>query len=505
MATAAANPLLRFEDSNGDPLAGGTLEFYESGSSTPKTAYGDSSESTSFTTKTLDSRGEAVVYFGSGNYKLVVKDSGGSTIKTLDPVIGAVTSSSSSSEWSESGMTPTYVSATSFTVSGDQTSILAVGIRIKATVTAGTVYGEITDSEYTSLTTVTVRLDSGSLDSGLSDLQIGINTPTNPSISIKDVYALSDGLGRRNAVINGAMEVAQRSATNLSITAAFGAVDRFACWADGTVGAGTITQSTSAALATAKTALHLSGVTLTGSGVVYQRTRLEASDAQHFLNKTASFSCWVKHDVGSSKNYTITIRKADAENNFSAATVIQTGSAVSVGNNTATQLKLENISMGDCGNGIEIEVKCECGAVTTKNFYTSEWQFEPGPVANSFEFLSIADVWAQCNRYLFNISHPSARAIIATGLAYSTTNAAFSIVLPTPMRATPTLSSANLHVTNGSATLIAGTSSSLTGIDSQRRSVLVDVTVASGLTAGQASLLYAGNAAGGNISLSAEL
>jgi hypothetical protein len=182
MATAAANPLLRFEDSNGDPLAGGTLEFYESGTSTPKTAYGDANESTSFTTKTLDSRGEAVVYFGSGNYKLVVKDSSGSTIKTLDPVIGAITSVTQD-QWVASGDTPTYVSATSFTVPGDKTADYHTNRAFKATVTAGTVYGHYTGSSYsTPNTTVTVKNDSGQLDSGLSAVWHGLETAKDSAV-----------------------------------------------------------------------------------------------------------------------------------------------------------------------------------------------------------------------------------------------------------------------------------------------------------------------------------
>jgi hypothetical protein len=216
MATAAANPLLRFEDSNGDPLSGGTLEFYESGSSTPKTAYGDSSESTSFTTKTLDSRGEAVVYFGSGNYKLVVKDSGGSTIKTLDPIIGAITATASASEWGSSGDTPTYVSATSFTVPGDKTASYEVGRRIKTTNTAGTAYSVITASSYSAPnTTVTVENVSGSLDNGLSSVEIGLITATNTSLP---VFSRATSPGNR-LVPHKNLVVARASASTITVTA----------------------------------------------------------------------------------------------------------------------------------------------------------------------------------------------------------------------------------------------------------------------------------------------
>lgn len=84
-------------------------------------------------------------------------------------------------EWMMWGDTPTYVSATQFTVPGNLTSRYTVGRRVRASVTAGTVYGTITNSAYTSLTTVTVSLDSGSLDSGLSEVDVGILNPANPS------------------------------------------------------------------------------------------------------------------------------------------------------------------------------------------------------------------------------------------------------------------------------------------------------------------------------------
>lgn len=71
-------------------------------------------------------------------------------------------------EWL-TGPTPTYISATSFTLVGDQTGTWTIGRRIKATVTAGTVYGRITASAYTTLTTLTVQMDgTQALDSGLS-------------------------------------------------------------------------------------------------------------------------------------------------------------------------------------------------------------------------------------------------------------------------------------------------------------------------------------------------
>lgn len=82
-----------------------------------------------------------------------------------------------SPEWLNYGLTPTYVSATQFTVMGNQTGIFSVGRRVKAMVSAGAVYGTITASAFTSLTTVTVALDSGNLDSGVSEVGVGVLNP----------------------------------------------------------------------------------------------------------------------------------------------------------------------------------------------------------------------------------------------------------------------------------------------------------------------------------------
>jgi hypothetical protein len=85
-------------------------------------------------------------------------------------------------EWINFGLTPTFVSGTQFTVTGNQTGIYSVGRRVRIFVTAGTIYGSITASVFTSLTTVSVSLDTGSLDSGISEVDVGILNPAHGSI-----------------------------------------------------------------------------------------------------------------------------------------------------------------------------------------------------------------------------------------------------------------------------------------------------------------------------------
>lgn len=86
-------------------------------------------------------------------------------------------------EWLNFGDTPTYVSTTQFTVPGNLTARYTVGRRVKAKVSAGTIYGTISASAYTSLTTVTVTWDGTSvLDSGVSEVDVGIMDPAHSSL-----------------------------------------------------------------------------------------------------------------------------------------------------------------------------------------------------------------------------------------------------------------------------------------------------------------------------------
>lgn len=224
-------------------------------------------------------------------------------------------------------------------------------------------------------------------------------------LAFMDLSSLLPFLNTKNGFINGGMQVAQRGDLTLgssapAANAGYGKVDRWQCWATGTaVSAGTATQTTSANCGRTGYALKLSGVTLTGTGVVFIKQRVESVNAVRFKNQTASVSVRVYHDVGSSINYTITIRKPTASDNYTSTTTIATGSATSVASATETLLKLENISMGDCSFGIEVEIKAECGAITTKNFEFTEAQIEVSAAFTSFEYVSFDQDLQRCLRY----------------------------------------------------------------------------------------------------------
>ena len=182
------NPKIQFFDNNGDPLAGGKIYSYEAGTSTPKATYSEATGTTANANPVvLDSRGEASIYL-SGTYKIVLKDADDFQLWSMDNVSMMPYTTIEQSEWVDQNLTLTYSSATVFTVPSDLTASFVVGRRIKAIVSAGTIYGVIKTSAYTTLTTVTCVWDSGSLDSGLSDVSLGLIMPTNTAYP--NLYAL---------------------------------------------------------------------------------------------------------------------------------------------------------------------------------------------------------------------------------------------------------------------------------------------------------------------------
>lgn len=179
--------------------SGGTINTYIAGSTTPATTYTNSTGQTGNANPiVLNSAGRMsneVWLTGGVSYKFIVQDSIGNILGTYDNISG-INDTTLQSEWISSGAPPTYINATSFSVLTDKTGTFTVGRRIQASITAGTVYGTISSSVLTSLTTVTVVLDSGSLDSGLSVVNVSLLDPTHPSVdSIGVSYANNNAAG----------------------------------------------------------------------------------------------------------------------------------------------------------------------------------------------------------------------------------------------------------------------------------------------------------------------
>ena len=177
-------------DSDGAPVSGGKISVYVAGTSTPATTYTDDTGGTAQTNPiVLNSLGLPAnpVWLQSGrSYKFVFTDANDvQTRPTVDDVTGINDPDASGSvdQWVLYGNEPTYISATSFSVEGDQTPIFQALRRLKSANTGGTIYSSIVSAVYgAGITTVTVTNDSGTLDSGLSAVSYGLLSTDNPSI-----------------------------------------------------------------------------------------------------------------------------------------------------------------------------------------------------------------------------------------------------------------------------------------------------------------------------------
>ena len=172
-------------------LAGGSISTYLAGTSTPALTW---------TTNVGNVNNPAVITLDSGGrppqqiwltagvlYKFIVKDVNGVQVGLAYDNIPGVNDPTASivpnTEWISLSATPSYISTSSFSVTGDQRTLLPVGQRLKLTETAGTVYATVLSTVFSTVTTVVVQVDSTNVDSGLSAVSYGLFNAGAPSIS----------------------------------------------------------------------------------------------------------------------------------------------------------------------------------------------------------------------------------------------------------------------------------------------------------------------------------
>jgi hypothetical protein len=193
----------QYQKSDGTLASDYYIKFYQSGTTTSFSMATSSTGGTTLDKCQLDSSGYPTtdgttrfIPHVNQKYKIILyknsTDADANTTGNADWIIDAVeqTQTSGSDAWVLFSGAPTYVSATTFTLTGDQTSTFTVGTRLKFT-DATTLYGIITASVYTSLTTVTVTLDSGSLSGSLTAVYHGISTTVGKEISTATISHLN--------------------------------------------------------------------------------------------------------------------------------------------------------------------------------------------------------------------------------------------------------------------------------------------------------------------------
>lgn len=205
-------------DSNGAPLSGGLIYTYLAGSTTPAPTYTDNTGGTPqanpIVLNTLGRPASPIWLTDGVSYKFILTSSAGAQQWTIENITGVSSSTPTQDEWVLQSTVPTYISATQFSVPGDQTATFTVGRRVRAVCTWGVRYGYISVSAFTTLTTVTLVIDSGSLDSGLSAVSVGLLSSDNSSVPW--VKTSASGLTVRGTLtVTGATTLAGNAASAL--------------------------------------------------------------------------------------------------------------------------------------------------------------------------------------------------------------------------------------------------------------------------------------------------
>ncbi|HEY1772417.1 MAG TPA: hypothetical protein VGH91_04415 [Gammaproteobacteria bacterium] len=208
-----------------------------------------------------------------------------------------------------------------------------------------------------------------------------------------------------NFFVDPSCRVAQGATASLSLTKQYGSVDMVQAWVSGAgaaVSAGTIGQDTAGtAGGITPYSVSVTGVTTTGAAAAMNFRRwIESRDSLPMVGQTCTFSAIIEHNVGSTlAGCTITLNKANAQDNFAGGTtLIATSPTFSVASGASTVVSFTT-AMGACGNGVEMVINLPCGAITTKNFYATDFRGAVGSSVQVFALPKFNDDYVNVMRY----------------------------------------------------------------------------------------------------------
>ena len=284
--------------------------------------------------------------------------------------------------------------------------------------------------------------------------------------------------GRRNIIINGAMQVAQRGTSSTGIGASNGyfTVDRFKLFQAGTAGRLTMSQAAITDLGGFSNAMKFDVTTADASiaaGELFQiGTMFEGQDIQGFKKGHSdaegfTVSFYVK---GTAKTYSVELFDGDNTRH-----VTQTFSVTTSWNRVVLNFPADTTGKFDSDNALSLFIliwvhagstytggtaatswaannnanrAVGCGSLfssTDNELFITGLQLEVGSVATPFEHRSFGEELQLCQRYYQEItgsidnSNLGDHVIVASGVAYNTEAGFAGITFTTPMRGLSTI------------------------------------------------------------------
>ena len=283
-----------------------------------------------------------------------------------------------------------------------------------------------------------------------------------------------------NLIINGAMQIAQRSVSAVAAAANFPSIDRFKAW-ESTDGAYTVEQSTTAPAGfttSLKAQVTTADTSLAAGQYAQLSQQIEAQNLQSLVYgtndaKTVTLSFYVRSNKTGS--YSITIYKSDATSYlFSKSYTID--SADTWEKKTITITPDSNIKASggaianDNGIGFYVFWNLAQGSTyttatdntwssntshysdtsqvnwmdsTSNNFYLTGVQLEIGNSATPFQHEDIGTTLAKCQRYYTQFNASGSYTNYGQGTVISSTQCEIQMSLPTEMRDEPGFSSSS--------------------------------------------------------------
>jgi hypothetical protein len=370
------------------------------------------------------------------------------------------------------------------------------------------------------------------------------------SLANVSTSALNGGplAGTRNRIINGDMRIDQRNA-GASITPANGAysVDRLIC-VQSTASKYSVQQNAGSVSVLANTgfsnylgATSLSAYSVAVGDQFYLAQRIEANNCTDLAWGTASakavtLSFWVRSSLAGtfgghmvnaptfnySYPFSYTISAADT---WEYKTVTVAGPTAGTWNNSGTGIGIQvgfALGVGSSFSGTANAwsaslLYAPTGATSVvgtngATFYITGVQLEAGTVATPFERRSYGQELALCQRYYYrvvsNVADNNYARLSIFGQCASSTTAFAEVLFPVSMRTNPTSlqttgTANNYSLFNSAGSGVVATALAFNAGSAHSGEVLV--TVASGLVAGNATVLIANNNTTAYLGWSAEL
>jgi hypothetical protein len=313
--------------------------------------------------------------------------------------------------------------------------------------------------------------------------------------------------GNRNKIINGSMDIWQRS-TSSTTNGAYNSADRW--WVYSNAGTTTWSRESSIVPTSFQYALKAVQSVATASTVIYQV--IETANAVSLAGKTVTLSVYFASSAAITINpdvsYTTSV---DTAVGGTWTNITATPASWSIPSGSTYARYTATLTIPSTAKSIRVGFG-PASITAGTSYYVTGVQLEAGTSATPFEYRPIGQELALCQRYYYRLFPDTSvnTKTVGFGWCTGTTSAFVQIKYPVPMRANPssietTATAANYGVFN---TIGSGVSSSALpthNVNTTNETAAINITVASGLTSGSGTALYFATSSNAYLGWNAEL